>query len=361
MGDRANISSKTFGKGSETVSVVMGTYNGEKYLAEQLTSILNQTRPPDEVIVSDDASTDGTVRLVERLAQTAGSSLKLVKNETNRGYRANFERALHHATGDLVFFSDQDDIWISDKVERVAAHFQAHPSALLVYTDGFVFDDATGEKKLLSEWYGPLFRDDLSARDALRNVYGTHNLKGCLLAFRAELKAFALPFGAGWGHDRWLTLIGYALAAASCLDEPLILHRRHPNTTTYRDFFGQTQRTEQPQAAAGSPGLKKLVEPYLHGRGKRTSSSKYDYPSLLERLEAAQTSSLVAPNSAATLTAYLNRCRHLAKVAETRASVQQRSPVARLGAATRLLAGGYYHQNFDGVYSFVDDLKGRTT
>lgn len=225
----------------DRVSIAVCTYNGEKYVSEQLTSILNQSHPADEIVVCDDASTDDTVDIVERLTRTAGPVVKISRNEVNRGYRANFEDALRRTTGDIIFFSDQDDIWVEHKIEHVLDRFHRHRDALLVYTDGFVFDDETGERKLLSEWYGPLFRDELAAEEVLINLNQTHNLKGCLMASRAELKQFALPFGPGWGHDRWLTLISYALSAASCVSEPLILHRRHQGTTTYRDFFGDTK------------------------------------------------------------------------------------------------------------------------
>lgn len=340
---------------SNRVSVAVCTYNGEKYVAEQLTSILNQSRPADEIVICDDASTDDTVAIVERLTRTAGPAVKIYRHEVNRGYRANFEDALRRTTGDIIFFSDQDDIWMEHKIEHVLDHFHRHRDALLVYTDGFVFDDETGERKLLSEWYGPLFRDELAAEEALIHANQTHNLKGCLMAFRAELKQFALPFGPGWGHDRWLTLIGYALSAASCVSEPLILHRRHQDTTTYRDFFGNSKPSTKKRSS-----LKGLLKASLHGRGKRTASSKYDYESLLERLTAAKTSPLVAAD-AAVLDAYISRCRHLANVAEARRSVQRSKPLVRLGSASRLLVGGYYHENFDGVYSFLDDLRGEAT
>ena len=104
----------------KTVSVVMATYNGEKFLAEQIDSILSQSYPVHELIVQDDCSTDGTTDIVRQYMQKY-PFVKLFINERNVGYNENFRRAAMHATGDFVAFSDQDDIWFPQKLERQVA------------------------------------------------------------------------------------------------------------------------------------------------------------------------------------------------------------------------------------------------
>ena len=96
------------------ISVCLASYNGAQYIEEQLKSILPQLNPTDEVILSDDHSADNTVQLVQALNDPR---IKLIQNEGERGYTRNFENALNHATGDILFLSDQDDVWHDDKVK----------------------------------------------------------------------------------------------------------------------------------------------------------------------------------------------------------------------------------------------------
>ena len=102
-------------------SVVMATYNGEKYLKEQLDSIFCQTKPVDEVIICDDGSKDGTIEIIEKYITEKNLNLswKLIKNKKNLGYADNFHQGLALATGEYIFFADQDDVWCEDKVEEM--------------------------------------------------------------------------------------------------------------------------------------------------------------------------------------------------------------------------------------------------
>lgn len=104
-------------------SVALCTYNGEKYLNEQLDSILQQTVPIDELIICDDKSTDGTLSILENFQSQHPDLVKIYRNETNLGYVKNFENAIMHCSGDLIFLSDQDDIWYENKVETVVKTF----------------------------------------------------------------------------------------------------------------------------------------------------------------------------------------------------------------------------------------------
>ncbi|MEK5777350.1 glycosyltransferase, partial [Acinetobacter nosocomialis] len=96
------------------ISVCLATYNGEKYIVEQLTSILSQLSPTDEVIISDDHSTDETLLLIKSLNDPR---IKIITNELGKGYTKNFENAINHSSGDYIFLSDQDDVWVENKVE----------------------------------------------------------------------------------------------------------------------------------------------------------------------------------------------------------------------------------------------------
>jgi len=103
-----------------TVSVALCTYNGAAYLGEQLDSIVAQSRPPDELVVCDDGSTDGTVGLLQAFVPEAPFPVRLYRNERNRGFAKNFERAISLCTGDFIALSDQDDVWKPEKLARLA-------------------------------------------------------------------------------------------------------------------------------------------------------------------------------------------------------------------------------------------------
>ena len=120
---------------TKTVSVALATYNGANFLRAQLDSIASQTKTPDELIVTDDCSTDNTVDIVREFAKTVSFPVVVHINEKKVGYTQNFSRALSLCSGDIVFLSDQDDVWLSNKVDNVVNVFNALPKTLLVIHD----------------------------------------------------------------------------------------------------------------------------------------------------------------------------------------------------------------------------------
>ena len=121
-------------------SVALCTYNGAKYIEEQLTSILNQTRPVDEIVVCDDGSTDETLKIVERIAQNASVPVHIFLNEKNLGYYKNFVKAMSLCKGDIIFLCDQDDVWREDKVEKIVSWFDTHKEKEVVFTNARLID-----------------------------------------------------------------------------------------------------------------------------------------------------------------------------------------------------------------------------
>lgn len=211
-----------------TVSVCMATYNGERYVAEQLRSILSQLAPGDEVVVADDASRDHTIAEIEGLND---SRIRIMSNEENVGVLGTFERAIRASSGEILFLSDQDDIWAPKKVARILDAFHSHPDVMLIATDNALIDEAG---TLISPSYFAgrgKFRPGLWA-NLMRNRFG-----GCTMAFRAELISDILPFPHQRGvlHDIWIgvrtSLSGYR---SLYINEPLVLNRRHSSTATGR-------------------------------------------------------------------------------------------------------------------------------
>lgn len=121
-----------------TVSVIMPTYNGEKNIIDQLESIKNQERQPDEVLLCDDGSTDNTIKIVEEFIQSNQlDTWKLLINEKNIGWRENFIQLMHKATGDIIFFSDQDDIWYPHKIKNMSEKIMSDPENIKVLVSNY--------------------------------------------------------------------------------------------------------------------------------------------------------------------------------------------------------------------------------
>lgn len=123
------------------ISVVIATYNGEQYIVEQLKSITVQTLLPDEIIIVDDFSSDETVNLINDFAKQSKVPVKTYINDKNIGSNKSFERAITLASGDIIFFSDQDDFWVQNKVELIMKEFENN-SVVLVFSDGIICDSS---------------------------------------------------------------------------------------------------------------------------------------------------------------------------------------------------------------------------
>src|SRR3569833_1261215 len=196
-------------------SVVLATCQGEPFIGEQLDSILPQLAPEDEVVVADDASTDGTLEVI---ARRRDPRIRVLAFEKRVGYIANFQRAVEASLGDSIFFSDQDDVWMSNKVTFMDAALRNHGC---VASDAVVVDDRLQtQPRSLFQWRG--------TRDFTpQSIYLKPPIVGATMACRREYLQTLLPFPAGVPHDFWLTLNAAYDGALSVLRTPLILYRRH--------------------------------------------------------------------------------------------------------------------------------------
>lgn len=205
----------------EKVSVCMAIYNGEPFLREQIESILMQLQTGDELLIFDDLSTDGSVKIVTEFADDA--RVKLTKNPHKFGVVKNFEQALEAATGDYIFLSDQDDVWLPEKVTACVNALKNH---LLVVTDCRVVDQA------LNEIAPSFFQLRHSGGGVLKNIWKNSYL-GCCMAFRKELLSSSLPIPSTTPmHDMWLGLIAQVQGSVLFLPQKLSLYRRHSSTAS---------------------------------------------------------------------------------------------------------------------------------
>src|SRR5271156_421330 len=123
------------------ISVALCTYNGERFLPQQLAGIQQQTRLPDELVVCDDRSTDRTLAMLGEFAAAVSFPVEIISNTETLGSTKNFEQAIRLCGGDLIALSDQDDLWYPNRLERSEQEFMAHPQAGLVFSDADVIDD----------------------------------------------------------------------------------------------------------------------------------------------------------------------------------------------------------------------------
>lgn len=201
---------------SNTVSVCMAVYNGEKFIREQIQSVLRQLQAKDELLIFDDSSTDDTVKIITEFA--SDKRLKLSINSSKLGVIKNFDRALKASKGDYVFLCDQDDIWLPDKVSSCVTELQSH---LLVVTDCKVVDED------LNEISSSFFRLRYSGKGIFKNVWKNSYL-GCCMAFRRELLNIGLPLPEKIPmHDMWLGLLAETQGAVLFMPQKLSLYRRH--------------------------------------------------------------------------------------------------------------------------------------
>jgi glycosyltransferase involved in cell wall biosynthesis len=200
------------------ISVCMATYNGERYLQEQLGSILSQLGANDELIIVDDASQDATCDIIERLRDPR---IRLIRNETNQGVLASFETALRNTMGEIIFLSDQDDVWHPEKVSRFLHLFKTRPEVTLAISDARIID-GDGHVISPSRVAGRKFSPGVLT-NLVKNSY-----LGCALAFRRNILRYCLPFPPSIPmHDMWIGILNQMYGETAFLHEPLLSHRRH--------------------------------------------------------------------------------------------------------------------------------------
>ncbi|HLK31621.1 MAG TPA: glycosyltransferase family 2 protein [Terriglobales bacterium] len=210
-----------------SVSVAMCTYNGSRYVAEQLQSIAEQTTPPEEMVICDDHSSDRTAEVLQEFATHAKFRVRLIANPVTLGCAANFEQSIHLCGGEIIALADQDDVWRPGKLAAIINAFAHQPKAAYVFTDGDIIDEC-GQPLGFSLWQtvGVEARQFAPARQTAlllrRNL-----VTGAAMAFRRWLLDIVLPIPAAWKHDYWIALLGSTFSFGVPLAERLLLYRRH--------------------------------------------------------------------------------------------------------------------------------------
>jgi len=203
------------------ISVCIPSYNGEKYINHQLTSILDQLSPIDEVVISDDSSTDDTIKIIESMND---KRIVLLKNNKFRSPCYNMENAINYSKGDIIFLADQDDIWEEQKLEIMTKFLK---NADLVLSDCFIVDS---ENNIISDSFYQLMN---SKSGFIKNLY-KNSFIGCCIGFKRHVLEWALPFPNRLPmHDIWIGLIVEMLGKTLFIDDKLLRYRRHGGNASF--------------------------------------------------------------------------------------------------------------------------------
>lgn len=317
----------------------MATYNGAQYIQEQLQSFVGQTRQPDELIITDDCSTDQTEAIVREFAKTAPFIVEFHRNEKNLGYCGNFNAALMKTTGDLVFLSDQDDVWFPEKIEHMISVAERNPQALVVMNDAALTDVELNEVGLTK--VGQI----RSAGFTMDNF-----VMGCCCGIRRELLDFCMPIPAGInGHDNWIVDFADALNSKVVDDRVLQYYRRHESNES-QFIANRTTRVTPRQAFIHS--VKKLFEGDVREREEAQIAQQQVMIEGIQRVQA------VAPQKYhANLEHMLETAEAAANSFELRVRVREKWLLPRMAATLGLLLKGGY-RNTSGVKAVLRDLVG---
>ena len=325
------------------ISIALCTYNGARFLPEQLESILKQTRPPDEIVAVDDRSSDDTLQILRDFAGGAPFPMRVEANPENLGVTRNFEKAIGLCAGDIIALCDQDDIWEPGKLAAIEQVFRDQPKTALVFSDAQIVDD-TGKSVGYRLWPAAAFGDEQKAQvrtgkafDALAKY---NFITGCTMAFRAPMReiAFPTPPDAFAIHDGWIALVTAALADIAFIDQPLVRYRQHASQQIGVDAPGQADRWETRLARR-----MRDVEHYKrHLRHLERMQEK------LLALKADKQPLRVSDSQIAALDA---QCRHLKARLDLPSSRLRRVPVV-----LRELALGRYARYSSGLRSAAIDL-----
>lgn len=313
------------------ISVAMATRNGARFLEKQLASLAAQSRPPDELVVSDDASTDATATLVKDFIQGAPFPVRLVQNPAPLGVVGNFERAIEMTDGDVIALCDQDDEWFPDKLKKLEMLFAEDVARTFIFTDANLVDEH--DVLIRSRLWSATMTDTQRKRietDPWSVLLRRNVVTGATVAFRALLKAAVLPIPKNIDllHDGWLALVAAGTGGVYACSEALVNYRIHPDQHT---------------------GLGKAVPPppqSTSGRAEAFARSASRLKSLKSRLLEKGMSS--DDPKIAEVEAFLTH--------QTARSGLPANRLARIPAIFREMAAGRYHRFANGWRSAGKDL-----
>jgi glycosyltransferase involved in cell wall biosynthesis len=312
----------------------MCTYNGARFLEEQLTSLVAQSRRPDEVVVCDDGSTDASVALLRAFAAEAPFSVLVHENQNRLGSTKNFERAISLCTGELIYLCDQDDIWDSEKIGLTENRFIDDPNVSLVFTNAEVVDD---NAKSLGYTLWERLRIDkelqtrLQTSGALEVLLERPIVTGATMAFPSRFRDLVIPIPGDISliHDGWIALMLSLVGPFNLIDRPLLKYRQH-----------EAQQLGVPDITRPAPIL-------------ANANRRNDFEPEIRKLEAVCERLQANEHRYESQHAEIlrDRLNHL----HQRITIS-RSKLSGVRLAINELVSGRYHRYSNGLYSLMKDL-----
>jgi glycosyltransferase involved in cell wall biosynthesis len=273
----------------QRISVAMCTYNGTRFLPEQLESIAVQTRLPDDLVVCDDGSADESPEIVRNFAKKVPFPVRLELNEKNLGSTKNFEKAISLCQGDLICLADQDDVWKPQKIAVLETVLEEHPEAGYTFSDAEVIDSRgmpTGRGLWASLRINAADINQFCKANQFPVLMRRTLVTGATMAFRASLRSALLPISRHLVHDYWISTIASGIGAWGVpIHEKLILYRQH----------------ESQQIGPESKSLVEKVRQARQREGTRYDRYAQGYEDMRERLLLAATDGRAYPSSYMTL------------------------------------------------------------
>ena len=212
------------------LSIAMCTYNGARYLSEQLESIALQSSLPQELVICDDGSTDGSIDIIKAFARNAPFKVFLNISSQHLGSTKNFERAIDTCSGEIIALSDQDDFWNPEKLRLIQSEFCKSSRIGLVFTDAEIVDDglnSLGYRLWESVGFDKAKQSQAIKGSLFRVLLRRNYVTGATLAFRSHFKKGILPIPEIFVHDAWIAIILSFLTDTAIIPEPLIRYRQH--------------------------------------------------------------------------------------------------------------------------------------
>lgn len=326
-------------------SVAMCTYNGARFAGAQLASIAAQTRLPDELIVCDDRSVDETASIVESFAASAPFPVRLHVNARNLGSTKNFERAMALCEGDLIALSDQDDIWLPEKLARLEAEFARSPLPGLLFSNAQIVDEE-GEVSGEGLWESlGLSREELARLKtgaALGDLLSGATVTGATMALRAKYRELVLPIPEDLPliHDAWVALLIACVAPVLPVEERLVLYRQHAG-----------QQVGPLKRASSIGGFKALAT----GEARAALRRANPYAEMLAVVRAARRRLLERRGEQFDAERALHELEARIAHLEARAGLPQ-ARLRRAGTVLRELLRLRYHRYSNGLASAAKDL-----
>jgi glycosyltransferase involved in cell wall biosynthesis len=213
-------------------SVAMCTYNGEKFIKNQLESILNQSMVIDEIVICDDGSNDKTIAIIEQIRFENPNKISLYQNPINLRSNKNFEKAISLCNGDYIFLSDQDDIWKKNKVEKIIHYFTKNKSAEAVFSNAELINDNNKKFNNNNLWNSIGFMENQLSKpiDLYQHIkFKSNTVTGATLCIKKEIKPLILPIPdvPKFHHDEWIAIIIASRKKLEYITDELISYRLH--------------------------------------------------------------------------------------------------------------------------------------